>query len=85
MAAGTVAAQEHEPDLEQAEYAQAESVATDSSGSGLVLELDHGDGAGPDDSADMQPREMADSDVELILGGAARDGMAKRTRLKKED
>lgn len=58
----------------------------DEGGAGLVLELDHGDGTdGPTGSADMQPRELADSDVELILGGAGRDGVAKRGRLKKED
>lgn len=78
VATGAVTAQE--PDV----YTESDLAVTDEAGAGLVLELDHGDGA-TDADAGMQPRELSDSDVEMILGGAASDGMAKRTRLKKED
>ena len=33
----------------------------------------------------LQQRKLADSDVELIIGGQGQDGIAKRSRLKKED
>lgn len=85
MVAAPVKAQEQEEFAGMTTDPAPEETA-DEGGAGLVLELDHGDGTdGPAGRADMQPRELADSDVELILGGAGSDGMAKRGRLKKED
>lgn len=79
---------------EDGEYAgageQFEPDAASQGGQGLVIELDRGTGGEPGaegaaGSADMQPRELADSDVEMIIGGEGKDGIAKRGRLKKED
>ncbi len=57
---------------------------------GLVIELDDSvptqAGAEHHESAGgLQQRKLADSDVELIIGGQGQDGIAKRSRLKKEE
>jgi len=59
-------------------------------GQGIVIELDESvpGAAGPaadESGGGFRRRELADSDVELIIGGQGTDGIAKRSRLKKED
>jgi hypothetical protein len=55
---------------------------------GVVLELDKSasaKAAGEETAGGFQQRALSDSDVELIIGGQGKDGIAKRSRLKKED
>jgi hypothetical protein len=63
--------------------AGAAAAATATAGQGMVIELEAGAAAPP--AGPPQPRELADSGVEMILGGEGKDGIAKRGRLKKED
>ena len=64
-------------------------VEPDNAGQGMVIELDNSAPAGPGAESDVQtapvPQELADSDVEMIIGGQGKDGIAKRGRLKRED
>lgn len=68
---------------EEFEGVEPEQEADDGTGRSLVIELDHGAGAAATGPA--RPRALPDSDVELIIGGQGKDGMAKRSRLKKEE
>jgi len=55
---------------------------------GVVLELDKSasaDAVGAESGGGFQQRALSDSDVELIIGGQGKDGIAKRSRLKKEE
>jgi len=55
---------------------------------GVVLELDKSapaKAAGEETAGGFQQRALSDSDVELIIGGQGKDGIAKRSKLKKED
>ena len=64
--------------------------ADESQGAGMVIELDDSApaSASAGDKAQqppMQQRELADSEVEMIVGGAGKDGVAKRGKLKRAD
>ncbi len=57
---------------------------------GLVIELDESvstepGATGEQSAGGFRQRELADSDVELIIGGQGKDGIAWRGRLKKEE
>ena len=65
-------------------------IEVEGGGQGLVIELDESAPAesapeGDGSAGGFRQRELADSDVELIVGGQGQDGIAKRSRLKKED
>lgn len=81
LAAGGAAAVAQESEFEGVEAGQAEE--DDGTGRSLVIELDQGAGAAATGPA--QPQALPDSDVELIIGGQGKDGLAKRSRLKKEE
>lgn len=70
-----------EMEFEGVEAGQEEE-ADDGSGRSLVIELDQGAGAA---TGPARQQALPDSDVELIIGGQGKDGLAKRSRLKKEE
>lgn len=81
LMAGSTASAAQETEFEGVEAGQEE--ADDGNGRSLVIELDQGAGAAATGPA--QPQALPDSDVELIIGGQGKDGLAKRSRLKKEE
>ena len=62
----------------------------DREGTGMVIELDDSvpAGANAGDAAQeppLQQQELADSEVEMIIGGQGKDGVAKRRMVKRGD